>query len=181
MDKRETNGAHKASTHTKRTIDPKWDVTTLNDFSKKLTTYGVSLKDYQASFGSDINAYTTEEETGDDNSMDLSPSQEDIITSPPPTRPPRIAIQTIASSSTNYGFITPPPPRSQKSLQRRQTQTTEFFATAGNATPQKQLYPTVTQAKKKNRIEPIEQPILHFASPRRDIPPPSQEYACQNI
>ncbi|CAF3903167.1 unnamed protein product, partial [Rotaria sordida] len=67
---------------------------------------------YQASFNTELSTYTTEEETtGDDNSMDLSPSREDIVTSPPqPTIPPRIGIQTIASQSTNRGFLTPPPP-----------------------------------------------------------------------
>ncbi|CAF4086219.1 unnamed protein product [Rotaria sordida] len=34
---------------------------------------------------------------------------------------------------------------------------------------------------KKNRVEPIELPTSLFASPRRDIPPPSQEYPYQNI
>ncbi|CAF4249226.1 unnamed protein product [Rotaria sordida] len=124
---------------------------TLNSFSNKLAKYNISLKAYQASFNTEPSTYTTEEETtGDDNSMDLSPSREDILTSPPqPTIPPRIGIQTIASQSTNRGFLTPPPPRKLKTLQRNRTQMNDFFAPASNLTPQKHIYPAPSPTKKK--------------------------------
>ncbi|CAF2827626.1 unnamed protein product [Rotaria sp. Silwood2] len=153
LTKEKTTSSHKAATYfSKVVIDPNWDTETLNSFSKKLAQYNISLKAYQASFNTEPSTYTTEEETtGDDNSMDLSPSREDIVISPPqPTIPPRIGIQTTASQSTNRGFLTPPPPRRNlKTLQRNRTQISDYFAAASNLTPQKYIYPAPSPTKKK--------------------------------
>ena len=183
LTKEKVSGAHKATTFfSKVPADPKWDAAKLTNFSNRLSKYDVSVKSYRASFETDASAYKTETETDeDDNSMDLLPCGENIaIPSAPSTLPPQVAIQTSASSNTNRGFLTPPSPRRIHSLQRKQSMPTDFFSTANIATPQKHAYSLSSQAKKKNRIKPMEQPPSPFTSPHRDIPA-SQEYPYQNI
>ena len=183
LTKEKATGAHKATTFfSKVPVDPKWDAATLTNFSIKLSKYDVSVKSYRASFETDASVYKTETATEeDDNSMDLLPSGENIVIPlAPPILPPRVATQTSASSNMTRGFLTPPSPRRIHSLQRKQSTPTDFFSPANIATPQQHAYSPSSQTKKKNRIEPIEQQLSPFTSPRRDIPA-SQEYPYQNI
>lgn len=196
MSKEKQIGAHKATTYfTKIPINPKWDATTLTTFSNKLAKYNVSIQAYQSSFETEPSVCSIETEVSignieteaeveidiDDNSMDLSPSREDIISPPPPARPPRATLPPTVPLTKNRGFLTPPPPRSVKTLQRQQTQAVDFISTVGVVTSQKHMYLAASQKKTKNRIEPLVLPTSPFRSPRRDIPQQSQEYLYQNL
>ena len=150
-------------------IDPRWDAATLALFSNKLAAYNVSVKAYQESFQTEAIGATSEPE-GEDDSMDVSPSGEDVSRSSPiPALPPRIAVQTTASSNITHSFLTPPLPPRSKQLQRAQRQSTDISSTAVPPAPQNVKHSAVVQPKKKNRIEPIQKPMTTFRSPRRDI------------
>ncbi|CAF4639242.1 unnamed protein product, partial [Rotaria sp. Silwood2] len=85
LTKEKASGAHRATTYfSKVPIDAKWNAEQLAAFSKKLANFNVSLMAYQASFTPEASVTTTE--TEDEESMDASPSREDVPSamSPPP-------------------------------------------------------------------------------------------------
>ena len=170
LTKERLDGAQRAKTYfTKVVIDPQWDAATLALFSKKLAAYNISIEAYQNSFKIEAVGTITEPEEEDD-SMDVSPSGEDVSRSSPiPALPPRIAVQTTASSNITHSFSTPPLPPRSKQLQRAQTQSVGTSSTAKSPTPQNVKHSAVVQPKKKNRIESIQKPTTTFRSPRRDI------------
>ncbi|CAF4097042.1 unnamed protein product [Rotaria sordida] len=180
LTKEKTTGAQRATTYfSKVPIDPKWNAEQLTTFSNKLANFNVSLMAYQASFTPEASVSTTE--TEDEESMDASPSRDDVPTamSPPPL-PPRDSIHTTASSYASLGFELPPPTTRVQSQQRTETPGSQFFLPSDKTTTEQFIKPHTLQVRKKNRIEPIEKPTSPYTSPRRDILP-SQEYQYQNI
>ncbi|CAF1469131.1 unnamed protein product [Rotaria sp. Silwood1] len=111
---------------------------------------------YQASFIPEASVTTTE--TEDEESMDTSPSREDV------------------SSYASVGFELLPPTTRVRSQQRAESAASQLFLTPDKTTTKHFTKQHTFQVKKKNRIEPIEKPT----SPRRDILP-SQEYQYHNI
>ncbi|CAF2620250.1 unnamed protein product [Rotaria sp. Silwood2] len=180
LTKEKASGAHRATTYfSKVPIDAKWNAEQLAAFSKKLANFNVSLMAYQASFTPEASVTTTE--TEDEESMDASPSREDVPSamSPPPV-PARDPIQATVSLYANVGFELPPPTTRVRSQQRTETAASNVFLTPDKITTEHFTKQHTFQVKNKNRIEPIQKPTSPYTSPRREILP-SQEYQYHKI
>ncbi|CAF1385191.1 unnamed protein product [Rotaria sordida] len=143
--KEKTTGAQRATTYfSKVPIDPKWNAEQLTTFSNKLANFNVSLMAYQASFTHEASVSTTE--TEDEESMDASPSRDDVPTamSPPPL-PPRDSIHTTASSYASHGFELPPPTTRVQSQQRTETPGSQFFLPSDKTTTEQFIKPHTLQ------------------------------------
>ncbi|CAF3172801.1 unnamed protein product, partial [Rotaria sp. Silwood2] len=178
--KEKASGAHRATTYfSKVPIDAKWNAEQLAAFSNKLAKLNVSLMAYQASFTPEASVTTTE--TEDEESMDASPSREDVPSamSPPPV-PARDPIQATVSLYANVGFELPPPTTRVRSQQRTETAASNVFLIPDKTTTEHFTKQHTFQVKNKNRIEPIQKPTSPYTSPRRKILP-SQEYQYHNI
>ncbi|CAF2977012.1 unnamed protein product [Rotaria sp. Silwood2] len=180
LTKEKASGAHRATTYfSKVPIDAKWNAEQLAAFSNKLAKLNVSLMAYQASFTPEESVTTTE--TEDEESMDASPSREDVPSamSPPPV-PARDPIQATVSLYANVGFELPPPTTRVRSQQRTETAASNVFLIPDKTTTEHFTKQHTFQVKNKNRIEPIQKPTSPYTSPRRKILP-SQEYQYHNI